>query len=48
MHLYFFHYRLDSTSLQVQGEYASEDENPLITFGHSKDNRPDLNPLSAS
>lgn len=33
---------LDSTSMQVEGEYASEDENPLITFGHSKDCRPDL------
>ena len=33
---------LDSTSMQVQGEYTSEDENPLITFGHSKDDRPDL------
>lgn len=33
---------LDSTSMQVQGEYASEDENPIITFGHSKDYRPDL------
>lgn len=33
---------LDSTSMQVQGEYISEDENPLITFGHSKDYRPDL------
>jgi len=33
---------LDSTSMQVEGEYLSEDENPLITFGHSKDYRPDL------
>lgn len=33
---------LDSTSMQVEGEYASEDENPLVTFGHSKDYRPDL------
>ena len=33
---------LDSTSMQVEGEYASEDENCLITFGHSKDYRPDL------
>ena len=33
---------LDSTSMQVQGEYISEDENPLITFGHSKDYRADL------
>jgi transposase len=33
---------LDSTSMQVQGEYTAEDENPLITFGHSKDYRPDL------
>jgi transposase len=33
---------LDSTSMQVQGEYISENVNPLITFGHSKDYRPDL------
>jgi transposase len=33
---------LDSTSMQVDGEYFSEDLNPLITFGHSKDHRPDL------
>ncbi|HYG40543.1 MAG TPA: IS1634 family transposase [Cytophagales bacterium] len=33
---------LDSTSMQAEGEYLSEDENPLITFGHSKDYRPDL------
>jgi transposase len=33
---------LDSTSMQVEGEYLSDDENPLITFGHSKDYRPDL------
>jgi transposase len=33
---------LDSTSMQVEGEYLSEDENPLVTFGHSKDHRPDL------
>lgn len=33
---------LDSTSMQVEGEYASEDEERLISFGHSKDHRPDL------
>jgi transposase len=33
---------LDSTSMEVHGEYESEDENPLITFGYSKDHRPDL------
>ena len=33
---------LDSTSMQVEGEYLTEDETPLITFGHSKDYRPDL------
>ncbi len=33
---------MDSTSTQVEGDYLSEDENPLITFGHSKDYRPDL------
>lgn len=33
---------LDSTSMEVHGEYQSEDESPLITFGYSKDHRPDL------
>lgn len=33
---------LDSTSMQVEGGYLSEDDNPLIIFGHSKDHRPDL------
>lgn len=33
---------LDSTSMEVHGEYKSEDDNPLITFGYSKDHRPDL------
>ena len=32
----------DSTSMTVEGEYESEEESPLITFGYSKDNRPDL------
>ena len=33
---------LDSTSMEVHGEYANEDEDPLITFGYSKGHRPDL------
>lgn len=33
---------LDSTSMEVHGEYNSEKEEPLITFGYSKDHRPDL------
>ena len=33
---------LDSSSMEVHGEYASEDEEPLITFGYSKGHRPDL------
>ena len=34
---------LDTTSLEVDGEYILDDQKvPLITFGHSKDHRPDL------
>ncbi len=33
---------MDSTSMAVEGEYASDDPNPLITFGYSKDHRADL------
>jgi transposase len=33
---------MDSTSMTVEGEYDSEDPSPLITFGYSKDHRPDL------
>ncbi len=33
---------LDSTSMLVHGEYKSEDDHPLITFGYSKDHRSDL------
>jgi len=34
---------LDTTSMQVDGEYVLDDQEiPLITFGHSKDHRPDL------
>lgn len=32
----------DSTSMSVEGEYESDETSPLITFGFSKDNRPDL------
>lgn len=33
---------MDSTSMNVEGEYDSDDPSPLITFGYSKDHRPDL------
>ena len=34
---------LDTTSMQVDGEYVLDDQKiPLVTFGHSKDHRPDL------
>jgi transposase len=33
---------MDSTSMAVEGEYDSDDPSPLITFGYSKDHRPDL------
>lgn len=33
---------MDSTSMSVEGEYDSDDPNPLITFGYSKDHRGDL------
>lgn len=33
---------MDSTSMTVEGEYDSDDPSPLITFGYSKDHRPDL------
>lgn len=33
---------MDSTSMSVEGEYDSDDPTPLITFGYSKDHRPDL------
>jgi transposase len=33
---------LDSTSMAVEGEYDSDDPSPLISFGYSKDHRPDL------
>ena len=33
---------LDSTSMNVHGDYESDDDNPLITFGYSKDHRSDL------
>ncbi|KIC72844.1 hypothetical protein DB42_CR00020 [Neochlamydia sp. EPS4] len=33
---------LDTTSMSVQGQYSSEEQVPIITFGHSKDYRPDL------
>ena len=34
---------LDTTSMEVDGEYAEENQKiPLVMFGHSKDHRPDL------
>lgn len=33
---------LDSTSMQVHGEYDKEEDISLVTFGYSKDHRPDL------
>lgn len=33
---------LDSTSMQVHGEYDEDEGAQLITFGYSKDHRPDL------
>lgn len=40
---------LDTTSMEVDGEYALDDQKiPLITFGHSKDNRPDLKQFMVS
>ena len=34
---------LDTTSMNVDGEYVLDDQKiPLVTFGHSKDHRPDL------
>ena len=33
---------LDSTSMEVHGEYDSDDGFQLVTFGYSKDHRPDL------
>ena len=36
----------DTTSVSVEGVYDGQDpENPLLTFGHSKDRRPDLKQL---
>jgi transposase len=37
----------DTTSLKVYGAYAREadEEGPLVTFGYSRDHRPDLKPL---
>jgi len=32
----------DTTSLSLYGEYETDEEEPLITFGHSKQHRPDL------
>jgi len=33
---------LDSTSMQVHGEYEKSEGTKLVTFGYSKDHRPDL------
>lgn len=36
----FLHW--DSTTRSLFGDYVTDDENPLIALGHSKDHRPDL------
>lgn len=36
------HLHFDTTSLSLYGEYDTDEEEPLITFGHSKQHRPDL------
>jgi transposase len=36
------HLHFDTTSLSLYGEYNTDEEEPLITFGHSKQHRPDL------
>ncbi len=36
------HLHFDATSLSLYGEYNSDEENPLVTFGYSKEHRPDL------
>ncbi|MDB2613564.1 IS1634 family transposase [Chlamydiales bacterium] len=39
---------LDTTSINVQGEYDQEEGIGLVTFGHSKDHRPDLKQFMVS
>ncbi len=36
------HLHFDTTSLSFYGEYQTDEEDPLVTFGHSKQHRPDL------
>lgn len=36
------HLHFDTTSLSLYGEYNSDEENPLVTFGYSKEHRSDL------
>jgi len=36
------HLHFDTTSLSLYGEYITDNENPLVTFGYSKEHRPDL------
>ncbi len=36
------HLHFDTTSLSLYGEYNSDEELPLVTFGYSKKHRPDL------
>ena len=36
------HLHFDTTSLTLYGEYKTDDEHPLVTYGHSKKHRPDL------
>jgi transposase len=32
----------DTTSISLYGKYETDEENPLVTYGHSKLHRPDL------
>lgn len=36
------HLHFDTTSLSFYGDYKTDEENPLVTYGHSKKHRPDL------
>lgn len=36
------HLHFDTTSLSFYGEYKTDEENPLVTYGYSKKHRPDL------
>ena len=36
------HLHFDTTSLSFYGDYKTDEENPLVIYGHSKKHRPDL------